>query len=231
VKVAAYVRVSTDKQAERGLGLDVQEQAIRAWGKTNGHKLGTIHRDEGVSGSNGLDTRVGLQDALEALRAKTAGGLVVYRLDRLARDLIIQEQILAEVRRLGALVFSTSAAEAGYLDDDPDDPSRKLIRQVLGSVAEYERAMTVLRLKAGRRRKAEQGGFAYGSPPMGYRADDGKLVPVESEQAAVRRALELQATGESIRGITAALNAEGYHSKRGGAWHPTTVARLLRPRA
>ena len=60
----------------------------------------------------------------------------VYRLDRLARDLIVQETVLAEVKRLGGEVFSTSAAEAGYLSDDPDDPSRKLIRQVLGAVAE-----------------------------------------------------------------------------------------------
>ena len=48
---------------------------------------------------------------------------------------------------MGAEVFSTSDAEQGYLQDDPSDPSRKLIRQVLGAVAEYERAMIRLRLR------------------------------------------------------------------------------------
>ncbi len=57
----------------------------------------------------------------------TVGGIAVYRLDRLARDLVLQEQLLAEVRRMGGQLFTTSAAEAGYLADDPDDPSRRLI--------------------------------------------------------------------------------------------------------
>ena len=87
-----------------------------------------------MSGSNGIDQRRALGDALELISDGKAAGLVVYRLDRLARDLIIQETLLAEVRRLGGEVFSTSVAEAGYLNDDPDDPSRKLIRQVLGAV-------------------------------------------------------------------------------------------------
>lgn len=228
VKVVGYLRVSTDRQAEKGLGLDIQERAIREWAKAHKHRVVSVRSDEGVSGSNGLDTRVALQDALETIRTREAAGLVVYRLDRLARDLIVQEHLLAEVKRLGGQVFSTSAAEAGYLDDDPDDPSRKLIRQVLGSVSEYERAMVALRLKSGRRRKAERGGFAYGSPPIGYKAEDGKLVPVQSEQAVVKRARELFELGTSIREITVTLNAEGFKSKRGGAWHPTTVARMLR---
>jgi DNA invertase Pin-like site-specific DNA recombinase len=67
------------------------------------------------------------------------------------------------VRRLGGGAFSTSAAESGYLVDDPDDPSRKLIRQILGAVSEYERAMIPLRLRSGRHRKAKHGGFAYGA--------------------------------------------------------------------
>jgi DNA invertase Pin-like site-specific DNA recombinase len=79
------------------------------------------------------------------------GGVVVYRLDRLARDLIVQETLLAEVWRMGREVFSTSAAEQGYLADDPHAPSRKLIRQVLGAVNEYERSMiSHYRLAAGK---------------------------------------------------------------------------------
>jgi DNA invertase Pin-like site-specific DNA recombinase len=57
VKAAAYLRVSTDTLAERGLGLDVQRQAIRAWARAHGHKITGWHTDSGVSGSNGLDSR------------------------------------------------------------------------------------------------------------------------------------------------------------------------------
>src|SRR5437762_2753389 len=182
MKVTAYLRVSTDRQAEEGLGLDVQQHAIRAWAKQHGHQVVAWTRDEGVSGSNGLDGRIGLAEALEAIRERRAEALVIYRLDRLARDLVLQEQLLAEVRRLGGVVYSTSSAESDFLTDDPDDPSRRLIRQVLGAVSEYERGMIALRLRSGRRRKAEQGGFAYGAPSYGYRSERGVVVAEPDEQ-------------------------------------------------
>jgi len=94
MKIAAYLRVSTDRQAEEGLGLEVQEHAIRAWARSQGDRIVMWCRDEGVSGSNGLDTRDGLADALDACKTGHVAGLVVYRLDRLARDLVRQEQLL-----------------------------------------------------------------------------------------------------------------------------------------
>lgn len=228
-RVVAYLRVSTDRQAEEGHGLDVQRQAITKWAKAQGFRVIDFMADEGISGSNGIDTRVALADALDCVRRREADGVVVYRLDRLARDLIVQETLLAEVRKLGGEVFSTSAAEAGYLSDDPDDPSRTLIRQVLGAVSQYERSMISLRLRAGRRRKAEKGGYAFGSPPLGKRAEDGKLVGDEQELACLNRMAALRAGGASIRSIAETLTAEGWPTKRGGAqWHPTTVARALR---
>lgn len=226
MRVIGYLRVSTERQVDR-FGLPVQERQVRTWCKAGGHRLVAVFTDEGESGSNGLQTRLALGEALNALRERRAAGLVVPRLDRLARDLIVQEQLLAEVRRIGAEVFSCSAAEAGFLADDPDDPSRKLIRQVLGAVSEYERAMVVLRMRRGRARKAEQGGFAYGSPPLGSRAEGGALVADEREAATVARIAELHAAGRSLRQIAAALEAEGYRPKRADRWHPQSLARVI----
>ena len=106
-------------------------RAIQSWTQLNGYALVGTFRDEGVSGSKELDHRPALLEAFQTLRERRAVALVVYRLDRLARDLIVQKQLRAEVKRFGARVCSTSAAEAGYLTDDPDDPSRKLVRQRL----------------------------------------------------------------------------------------------------
>lgn len=228
MKVVGYLRVSTDHQAEKGLGLEVQEKAIREWAKAHSHRLIGLERDEGVSGSNGLDNRVGLLSAMSALKERRAGGLVVYRLDRLARDLIVQETLLAEIRRLGAEAFSTSRAEADVLQDDPDDPSRKLIRQILGAVSEYERSMIALRLRSGRRRKHEKGGYAFGAPPYGWRAVEGELVPDGDEQVVVRRVAELHGLGASLREIAAALTAEGFSPKRGKEWHPQTLSKIVK---
>lgn len=227
MKVVAYLRVSTDRQAEAGLGLDVQEEAIRQWAKGMGHRIIGWHRDAGVSGSNGLEQREALPDALATIRSGRARGMVVYRLDRLARDLVVQETLLSEVRRIGGEVLSTALSEADYLRDDPDDPTRKLIRQILGAVNEYDRAMIGVRLRAGRRLKAENGGYAYGSPPVGYRAEAKALVVDESERRAVARARELRDQGKSLRQIAGVLDEEGHRAKRGGRWHPTTLARAL----
>jgi DNA invertase Pin-like site-specific DNA recombinase len=228
MRVVGYLRVSTDRQADEGLGLEVQEAAIRSWAKASGHRIIKVCRDEGISGSNGIETRVGLAEALELLKSGESGGLVVYKLDRLARDLVLQEQLLAEIWRMGAEAFSTSGAEQGYLQDDPTDPSRKLIRQVLGAVAEYERAMIRLRLEAGRRRKSQQGGYAgFGSPPFGYRSESGSLVPDPYEQNTLARIGTLHDDGKSLRKIARALDSEELKPRRGDCWQPRQVGRIV----
>ena len=227
MRAVAYLRVSTDRQAEEGLGLDIQRAEIQKWARTEGHRLVGEFSDEGVSGSNGLDTREGLLPAYDMLRRGQADGLVVYRLDRLARDLILQETLLRQIKEMGRQVFSTAKSESAFLSDDPDDPSRRLIRQVLGAVAEYERSMISLRLRSGRRMKDNHGGYAYGSPPFGFRAEKGALVESDEEQAALLRAKELRDAGASLREIAEVLDREGHHAKRGGAWHPATLSRAL----
>jgi len=220
--------VSTDAQAELGLGLEIQHQAIREWAKVGQHRIVTYLREEGVSGTKELVQRPALIEAFELLRQPKVDGLVVMRLDRLARDLILQEQLLAEVRRLGGTVFSTSAGEQGFLEDDPKDPSRKLIRQVLGAVSEYERSMISLRLASGRARKAQLGGYAYGAPPFGSRAEGGRLVDDDSEAPARDLIVDLSDAGASLREIQRELMARALTPKRGLEWHPQTIARIAR---
>jgi DNA invertase Pin-like site-specific DNA recombinase len=229
MRIVGYLRVSTDRQAEEGLGLDVQRDAVRKWAKANGHTIAKWCTDEGVSGSNGLDAREGLPEALGALRSGRARGLVVYRLDRLARDLVLQEQLLAEVWRMGARVYSTSASEDAYMDPEgaADDPSRALIRQILGAVSQYERSMIRLRLRSGKARKRAHGGFIGGQVPLGWRTEEGELVADPSEGAVVARAVALAAEGRSLRQVCSVLDAEGLPTKRGGRWHPYTVKLLL----
>jgi len=227
MKFVAYLRVSTDLQAEKGLGLDVQEQQIREWAKRNKHVVVAWYKDEGQSGGNGLDSRFGLAEALRVLRDGGARGLVVYRLDRLARDVVLQEQLLREVWNVGTQICTTSDSEAHYLSDDPNDPSRELIRTVLSAVNQYERKMIALRMKGGRRRKAELGGYAYGGPPLGYRAQDRALVPDEEGQRTVKRILERRAEGASLRQIADTLATEGFQPARSDRWHPSSIRKVL----
>lgn len=225
MKLVAYLRVSTDRQAEEGFGLEAQREAIRRWARDHGHRIAAWTVDEGVSGSNGLESRRGLLDALTLLEDGVAGGLVVARLDRLARNLTVQEGTLAKVWALGGAVFSADLGEVPR--DDPDDPMRTALRQVVGVFAQLERGMIRARLRAGRRAKAERGGYAYGAPPFGWRAEGRELVPAPDEQATIRRAVELRGSGASLRTIAATLEAEGRRPRRSNRWHPRTVAALI----
>jgi DNA invertase Pin-like site-specific DNA recombinase len=228
VKLIAYLRPSSKRQADHEPSLAEQRKAIQAWAPEHGHRIVAWYSDEGTSGANGLDARTGLPEALGDLKDARAEGIVVSRLDRLSRDLIVQEQLLAEVWRMGAEVCSTAAGEAAYLArDDPGDPSRKLIRQVLGAVAEYERAMITMRLRVGKARKRAAGGFVGGGPPFGYRAEGRELVPDPTEQAALARARELRDQGRSLRQVATTLQAEGHRPRRSGRWHAETVRAVL----
>jgi DNA invertase Pin-like site-specific DNA recombinase len=226
VKLVAYLRVSTERQAEEGLGLDVQARGIRRWARDNGHRIVMVARDEGLSGSNGVDTRLGLHDALAAVRHGPAQGLVVYRLDRLARKLTVQEATLAKVWDMGATVFAVDIGEVPR--DDPDDPMKTALRQMVGVFAQLERGMISARLRSGRLLKAERGGYAgFGAPPYGSRAVGGELVSDAIEQQAIDRARTLRLSGASLRIIGETLAAEGYRPRRSDRWHPETLRRLL----
>lgn len=227
MKLAAYMRVSTDAQAEQGMGLPIQADTISRWAQNAKHVISVWAQDAGQSGGTGLDDRGGLANALEAIRRGQVQGLVVARLDRLARDLVLQEQLLAEVRRLGGRVYSCSAGEDAYLVDDPADPSRKLIRQVLGAVAEYERGMIRLRLQAGIDRKRAEGGYWGGQPPYGWKAEGGELVVEPAEYAQIELMLAARQQGASLMEIATMLNRLEVPTKHGGRWQKNTIRRIL----
>jgi DNA invertase Pin-like site-specific DNA recombinase len=182
--------------------------------------------DEGVSGANGVDTRHGLFEALQAVQDGRVQGIVFTSLDRLARKMTEQEGILAEVWHAGGHVFSLG--EGGeILEDDPDDPMRTAIRQMRGVFAQLERGLIRQRMAKGRREKRAQGGYVAGSPRFGMKAHDKALVVHEAEAEAIARIRALRDEGLSLRAIVRQLEADGVSSKRGARWHPTTVARLL----
>jgi DNA invertase Pin-like site-specific DNA recombinase len=174
-KVIGYTRVSAAEQVE-GFGLTVQRKAITDHCKENGLRLIEVFSDEGGSGSNGLDARRGLSEVLAVVESDMVSGLVVYRLDRLARDLVLQETLMARMRKAGVEVLSVTEP-----DIDSDDATRVLVRQVLGAIAQYERALIRSRMAAGRAAKMAIGGYAGGRPPFGWRAEGKELVPDERE--------------------------------------------------
>jgi DNA invertase Pin-like site-specific DNA recombinase len=226
MKVVAYMRVSTTKQQE-AYGPEVQRAAICKWAKANGHKV-IAWRTDVISGASELHARAGWREAAEMVRTRKAQGIVVARLDRLARDVLVQEVLLRKLSEFGGVVFSTRDNENEMINGESKDPSRKLVRVILGAISEYDREMTVDRLAAARQAKADRGGYAHGALPYGFRSQAGELVAVPAEQEVLAHMKSLAAQGYSVRQITRELNANGVPTKRGGQWSPGTVARILK---
>lgn len=220
-RAIGYVRVSTAEQVA-GFGLDVQEAAITRWCGENGLELAYIARDAAVSGSNGLDTRDGLAGALRDAEAGEADVLVVYRLDRLARDLVLAETLIQRLGAAGVRVVSITEPEG-----EGDEATRTLIRHVLGAIAQYERAVIRARMEAGRQAAIAAGRRGGGRSPYGYRAEGGHLHPVPEEQAVLARMRELyREEGGIASRVARRLNEEGRTPRR-GQWYPADVNRVL----
>jgi DNA invertase Pin-like site-specific DNA recombinase len=169
VRLVGYPRISTRGQVKTGASIPYQDREIRAWARRHGHRIVGMFPEEGRSGAPDLEDRAALTAAIDMIATAKAEGLVCYSLDRLAREITVQEAILAKVwEEAGGRVFTTDQGEV--LRDDPDDPMRTAMRKMAGVMYELDRRLVVARLRRGRRLKAERGGFAgggsvTGSPP------------------------------------------------------------------
>lgn len=231
MRVVAYIRVSSVGQVD-AWGLDRQKAAVRKYATANGQRIVAWESDEGVSGTIEAVQRPGLSAAISRI-GHGADAILIADLDRFARKLTVQETALALVWSAGGRVFTATAGEV--LPEDPDDPSRNLIRQVMGAVIEYQKSDTVKKLRDGRRAKAAEGKHAVGIYPIGSQGTGkGKARdagPNPAEQRAVDRIVALRRERKSYRQIIDVLQTEGYRprSDKGAngdpvkAWSPMSV--------
>lgn len=221
VKAVSYLRVSGRGQL-RGDGFPRQRDTIKGYAKSSGIELVDEYRDEGVSGTKELEDREGLAALLDRLESNGVRLVLVEKADRLARDLMVSEVILGQFRDLGVKVV---AAESGTdLTVSDDDPTRKLIRQVLGAVAEFEKSITVAKLAAARARKRKTEGRCEGVKPFGH---------FEGEPETLDRIRQLRrkprgGNRRTFADVAAKLNTEGLATRSGKPWNRGTVHAICR---
>jgi DNA invertase Pin-like site-specific DNA recombinase len=219
-KAVAYLRVSGKGQID-GDGFPRQREAVEHYAKVAGLELVGEYRDEGVSGTKELEDREGLSELLARIRANGVRIVIVERADRIARDLLVSEVILGQFRDLGVRVI---AADGGTdLTAGDDDPTRVLIRQVLGAVAQFEKAVIVSKLKAARQRKRRATGRCEGRKPYGSKAGEAEVV------AYIRKLRRKPKGGDrlSFAGIAERLNVEGVATRTGRTWAAETVRGIV----
>lgn len=217
LKALGYCRVSTKEQAE-GMSLGYQEDRIASECKSRGWQLVAIYTDIG-SGAE-ADNRPEYQRLLKAI--KKADVIVAHKLDRIARN----------AKEILGLLDTLKLASKGLLVIDmPIDPFTaigRLVFTIMAGVAELERLLILDRTTFGRNRKRETGGYSHGAPPFGYRAESGELAPEPSEQRVIALVRGWHRLRWSLREICQKLTKEGFKPKRGKAWHPSTISKILR---
>jgi DNA invertase Pin-like site-specific DNA recombinase len=212
-KAFVYLRVSGKGQID-GDGFTRQLEACKKYASAHDFKIVKVFREEGVSGAKDLENRPALQELMLALYGNGTSTVIIERLDRLARDLMVQETILGDFRKRGFELLSTAEP-----DLCSDDPSRKLMRQIMGAIAEYDKAMIVLKLRGARQRMRAKQGHCEGRKPYGRH---------EGEQPILERMRELRSQRMAVDIIADTLNAEGLPSRSGKLWYGSTVNRILK---
>jgi site-specific DNA recombinase len=215
--VSGYIRVSTTDQAENGLSLDVQREAITRYCQQNSLKLLNIYADPGRSGAT--IERPGLQQLLADAKLRPFQQIVVWRLDRWSRDLYQGLWLSKELLVHSVEVVSISEPFNG------NDPLTKAMRSIVQTFAELERETIKSRLWTGRRKRLSQGQFAGGSVAYGFKLDrkTGKLAIEPKAAETVRVILALRKKGLTYKELAAQLNKGGMKSPSGKTWHPSTV--------
>lgn len=205
-----YLRVSGKSQVE-GDGFPRQCDAITKYAAAHDIKIVRLFEEKGVSGT--LADRPALQAMLVALLSNGVKTILIEKLDRLARDLMVQEAIIKDLKKQGFTLISVAEPDLCI-----DDPGRKLMRQIMGAIAEYDKTMIVAKLMAARNRKKALTGRCEGHKPFGH---------YEGEPVIIERIQALYASNSNYERTSAALNNEGIKTRSGGKWFPATVRRIL----
>ena len=229
MRVAIYVRVSTDEQASSA---EAQESGALAWCAAQGHAVVATYRDIGHSGAEWVRRRGLLDLQFDAGRSPRPWDILVVRdLDRLGRDQARLPLLLATLADHDMRVVEWSTGRAVELD-----VVGRMVAGVRAAMAELERESIAHRTRTALRQKAERG-LNVGGAAYGYsrrRDPDGvRDVIDEAEAVVVREVYQRAARGESVRAIARDLNARGVPSpragKRGtGTWAPSALWEIVR---
>jgi site-specific DNA recombinase len=225
MRAAIYARVSSERQ-EKEHTIGSQLEALRNYAAQNGMEIIEEFTDEGYSGAR-LD-RPALDRMRDLAERRGFEVLLTYCTDRLARKFVLQALILEEMERFGVKTIFLEGGAA-------DDPLSKLMHQITGAVAEFERAKIVERNRRGKLYRARCGEVVTWRAPFGYvriPRRDGVAPHVEIDEnkaVVVRRIFDLYAKqGGTVRQIAKQLTLQGTPAPGGGReWNFYTVDRIL----
>ena len=216
-KVYAYLRVSSTMQTE-GDGFQRQLKAIKKYAKQNKMMIVKVY-EEDETGT--IADRAKLAELIVDLESNGVRTVLIEQINRLARDLLIQESIIKDFQKRGFNLISVVEGQ----DLLSADPTRKLIRQVLGAFAEYDKTMLVARLKVAKDRIRKQTGRCEGVKPYGH--FEGEMEIQKFCRYARRQPKNPKQRKRTFREIAEALNEQGFLTRQGKDWNAMLVRNVI----
>jgi DNA invertase Pin-like site-specific DNA recombinase len=212
-RTSSAANVGSDKDSDKR-----QREAIAAFARRAGYEIEAEFNDAAVSGADPIDTRPGFADLLTRVAGNGVKVVIVETANRFARDLIVQETGHKKLRELGIELIAADSPDS-FVDDAP---TAVIVRQILGAVAQFEKAALVAKLKGARERVRRSRGKC-----------EGRKTHKEQNPEAVALAKRLRRaspkTGErmSLRRISGELAAAGYVNERGREFNPNSVKSMI----
>lgn len=211
-----YTRTSS--AANIGEGKDSvtrQRKAIQQHANKTGFKIVAWHDDPAISGADSIDDRPGFLAALEQIAGNGVNTIIVETASRFARDLIVQETGYKRLQAEGITLIAADSPDT-FIDETP---TAVLIRQILGAVSQFDRAMLVAKLRGARERKRRSTGQKV----------EGRKSLTERAPEAVKLANELRAAQPrlSYRKIAAELERRGFKNHSGNVYTASAIQIML----
>ena len=221
MEIVGYCRVSTENQKNEGT-IEIQEKALKDYAIENHYNLIKVFCDNGLSG--GLENRPSLCDLFDYLESNPqVTGILIYKLDRLARDLYIQEHLIKKIEQSGRKLISIKEPHL-----ESTDPMRKAFRQFMGIVSELEKSFITMRLSGGRINKARKGKYAGGGISLGYESKNKELIVDAIGAETIKKVFYLKRYKKmSMNKISTYLNDNGYKTYHNKKWYAGTVKYIL----
>ena len=170
-----------------------------------------------------MEDRPGLAELFYCLEnEQSIEAVLIFKLDRLARDLYLQEHLIRKLEDHKVKLISLKEPEL-----DSSDPMRKAFRQFMGIVSELEKAFITMRLSGGRINKARKGGYAGGGVAYGYKAKEKQLSLDSDQSETIKTIFSLKRKRMSMRAIAKYLNDNEITTARGKKWYASTVRYIL----
>ncbi len=218
MKAVAYVRVSTDEQV-RNTSLASQEHDIRRYCESRGYTVARLYRDEGASAKTA--DRPQLQAMLAAAKKRGFERVIVWKIDRLARNMDDHVEIALEFRRYGVEIESAT-------EPIDETPAGKFMKNMLAATAQFDNDIRSQRTRRAMIARVQAGGWPV-IPPLGYTKGEGGLLGHDPVRAPlVRQAFERIAAGEDQETVRRDLNTAGLRTRRGHEVPSSTLNRMVR---